>query len=133
MLDRDLIEQLKTVFAALDENIHLVYQESSHEKQSELLSMLNGLAETSPKIIARSSQSSSPVPAFHLEKNGRDLGIHFRGIPGGHEFTTLVLAILNADGKGKLPDEGLRQRIRSLKGPVRIKTYISLKIGRAHV
>ena len=63
---------------------------------------------------------------FHLEKNGRDLGIHFRGIPGGHEFTTLVLAILNADGKGKLPDEGLRQRIRSLKGPVRIKTYISL-------
>jgi alkyl hydroperoxide reductase subunit F len=38
----------------------------------------------------------------------------------------LVLAILNADGKGKLPDAGLQARIRAVKGPVRIQTYISL-------
>jgi alkyl hydroperoxide reductase subunit F len=47
-------------------------------------------------------------------------------VPGGHEFTSLVLAILNADGKGKLPDEMILERVKRLKGPIHLRTFISL-------
>ena len=53
--------------------------------------------------------------------------IKFRGIPNGHEFTSLLLAILNSDGKGKnIPDGSLQKRIAALKGPIRLTTYVSL-------
>ncbi|MGZ3695616.1 MAG: alkyl hydroperoxide reductase subunit F, partial [Bdellovibrionota bacterium] len=126
MLDEALKEQLRDVFKALDAKIELVYDHSEHNNQPELLAMLEGLGSTSPKIIARASGNNAAVPTFWIEKNGKPLGIRFRGIPGGHEFTSLVLAILNADGKGKMPDAGIQARIKNLKGPIRIKTYISL-------
>jgi alkyl hydroperoxide reductase subunit F len=47
-------------------------------------------------------------------------------VPGGHEFTSLVLAVLNADGKGKLPDAGIVRRIKALRGPIELRTYVSL-------
>ena len=53
-------------------------------------------------------------------------GIAFRGIPGGHEFSSLILSILHRDGKGKLPDAGIVARIRAIKGPIRLRTYVSL-------
>ena len=55
-----------------------------------------------------------------------ETGIKFRGIPGGHEFTSLLLAVLNADGKGNLPDEAIRRRIRALQGDISLQTYVSL-------
>ena len=64
---------------------------------------------------------------FALLKNGKETGITFRGIPNGHEFTSLLLAVLNADGKGKnLPDEGIARRIQALQGDIRLQTYVSL-------
>jgi alkyl hydroperoxide reductase subunit F len=126
MLDQDLKEQLKQVFGSLESTVELVYDESDNGNQHELVAMLEGLTETSPNIKARSSGQKNAAPAFRIFLAGKPTGINFRGIPGGHEFTTLVLAILNADNKGKMPDEGMRARIRSLKGPIRVKTYISL-------
>jgi alkyl hydroperoxide reductase subunit F len=52
--------------------------------------------------------------------------VQFVGIPGGHEFSSLILAILNAGGKGKLPDAGLEGRIKRLGSGATIRTYISL-------
>ena len=126
MLDRDLIEQLKPVFAAIERPVHLVFDASEHANQAELVGMLEGLAEASPNVKAIPSGKTAPVPTFRIEVNGGPSGIYFRGIPGGHEFTSLVLAVLNAAGKGKLPDEGIRARVRALRGPIRIKTYVSL-------
>jgi NADH-dependent peroxiredoxin subunit F len=126
MLDKDLLAQLEQVFAAIEQPIELVYAKSSHEKQAELVDMLEAVASTSPKISAVSSGLESHVPMFRIERAGTLTGISFRGIPGGHEFTSFVLAILNTDGKGKLPDAGLQARIKALKGPIRIQTFISL-------
>ena len=51
----------------------------------------------------------------------------FRGVPNGHEFTSLLLAILNSDGKGKnIPDESICNRVKALNGPVKLTTYVSL-------
>ena len=85
--------------------------------------MMRDVASTSDKIEIEERPISDL--RFRIEKNGCALPIEFKGIPGGHEFTTLILAILNADGKGKLPDEGIQQRIKALKGPVRLTSYVS--------
>jgi NADH-dependent peroxiredoxin subunit F len=126
MLDQDIKSQLTTVFGALVQSIDLIYDLSEHEKQIELVAMLEDIASTSSKIKAKPSGLKSECPKFWIERNGLPTGVSFRGIPGGHEFTSLILAILNSDGKGKLLDEGMVARIQGLKGPIRIKTYISL-------
>jgi len=126
MLDKQIISQLESVFEKLSGTIELVHAESYHEKQPELVDMLGQVAATSEKISVRSSFIESDSPFFEIVLNGKSSGIRFSGIPGGHEFTSLVLAILNADRKGKLPDDAIIRRIQNLKGPIRLKTYVSL-------
>jgi alkyl hydroperoxide reductase subunit F len=125
-MDPNVLNQLREVFARLENEVELVYRPSTHEKQTELVDMLESVADTSALLVARKDGAESPVPSFEVLHGGRRTGISFRGIPGGHEFTSLVLAILNADGKGKLPDEALVRRIRRLRGPIRLRTYVSL-------
>jgi alkyl hydroperoxide reductase subunit F len=126
MLDTDLKDQLRGLFSQLQHSIELVHNESDHADQNQLLEMLTDLCTLSDKILLKSNGSKSAVPQFHIEVNNKDNGIYFRGIPGGHEFTSLVLAILNSDHKGKFPDEAIVSQIKKLKGPIEIKTYISL-------
>ncbi|MDE5888310.1 MAG: alkyl hydroperoxide reductase subunit F [Muribaculaceae bacterium] len=67
------------------------------------------------------------APVLRLWREGKPSGVSFCGIPNGHEFTSLILAVLNAAGLGKnLPDEGLRRRIENLEGPAEILTFVSL-------
>ncbi len=126
MLDTAILEQLKVVFAPLANDIVLRYDESTHADQGQLGDMLESVASASPRLSAQSSGRNSPTPQFRFVHAGRDTGISFRGIPGGHEFTTLILAILNSDGQGKLPDAAIADRVRRLKGPLRLSTYLSL-------
>jgi len=115
MLEPQILEQLKTVFEKLEGRVDLMVSASKHEKQVELLQMLEQVAVTSEKIRLIETEAETQSPGFHLRYNGRDCGIVFSGIPGGHEFTSLVLAILNADYKGTLPDQPVIDRIRSGK------------------
>lgn len=126
MLDNAMIEQLKSVFSKLENPIELIYYNSNHEKQNELIEMLEAVASTSDQVTTLLNGQDSAIPHFYLTYKGKENGIHFKGIPGGHEFTSLILAILNSDGKGKLPDDSVLGRVKSLKGPIHIKTYISL-------
>lgn len=127
MLDSNILEQLNSVFAKLEKNVVLTYSESDHADQKNLIEMLEQVASTCTKITTKtSSGAKAPFPEFHLEYDGRPNGIHFKGIPSGHEFTSLILAILNSDNKGKLPDEAVQAKIKSLKGPIEIKTFVSL-------
>ncbi|MCG8616411.1 MAG: FAD-dependent oxidoreductase, partial [Desulfobacterales bacterium] len=126
MIESQILEQLKTVYEALEGHIELLVDDSSHDKQDELIEMLGQVAATSTHISVGNSGKSGRVPGFYLKRDGEDIGIRFSGIPGGHEFTSLVLAILNTDKKGKLPDQALLDRIGRLKGPIRLKTYVSL-------
>ena len=128
MLDSNILEQLKSVFGKLENNVDLVYSESAHADQKDLVQMLEQVASTSTNITVRPAvgEHKAPFPQFHIEYNKKPNGIIFKGIPSGHEFTSLILAILNSDNKGKFPDEQVSARIKRLKGPVEIKTFISL-------
>jgi alkyl hydroperoxide reductase subunit F len=126
MLDSALLDQLRALFAELSGNIELVLGGGSHEKRGELEDLLSSLASTSERIRLRKEEGEGPGIRFEIRRDGRPTGISFLGIPGGHEFSSLVLAILNADGKGRLPDEGIRARVRALRGPLRLRTFVSL-------
>ncbi|MCK6596119.1 MAG: alkyl hydroperoxide reductase subunit F [Bacteriovoracaceae bacterium] len=128
MLDQNILEQLKSVFEKLENQVVLVHDDSTHADQTQLLEMLNEVATTSTRIGLKSSGkvAEDNVPSFSIEYQGKPNGIRFRGIPSGHEFTSLILAILNSDRKGKLPDDMIVDRIKKLKGPIRLKTFISL-------
>ncbi len=126
MLDSYILEQLKSVYQALENEVTLNVAKSNHEKQSELMDLARSLASTSSKIVLKESSEESQIPRLTLDYQGAPTGITFLGVPGGHEFTSLVLAILHADGKGKLPDETILARVKRLKGPIEVRTFISL-------
>lgn len=126
MLDSSLKQQLKTVFAELkSQYIFDIKISESHSSRSELLEVLADVAESSDKISCRVGDGHGLQ--FSLLKDGEETGISFRGVPNGHEFTSLLLAILNSDGKGKnFPDEFITNRVKSLKGSINLTTYVSL-------
>lgn len=126
MLDTNTITQLQNVFAKLDQNVYLHYTQSEHDKQKDLLSLLADMAQTSSKIILKSDLNTTQTPLLQLATDQGPLGVSFKGVPGGHEFTSLVLAILHSNHQGKMPDSALVSRIKRLKGPIHLDTYISL-------
>jgi alkyl hydroperoxide reductase subunit F len=126
MLDQAIIDQLRTHFAELSSEYTFALHPSEHDKQNELRELLEGLASASDKIRVVEQGPSTSGVHFELVKDGAPTGVRFRGVPGGHEFTSLVLAVLNADGKGKLPDATILDRVRRLKGPIDLRTYVSL-------
>jgi len=127
MLDPSIQTQLTAVFADLTTDLTLVMSPSDHPQMSELQDLLSDLAATSPRLKVVVSGHPSPVPRLTLLRDGSPTGVSVRGVPGGHEFSSLVIAILNAGGKGRLPDAAIQARIRRLRGPIRLRTFVSLE------
>lgn len=125
MLDAALIDQLRQHFSTLSSQFTLDIAAGNHAHSTELWAMLQGLASASDQISLSEGDPQAGI-FFQILKDGQATGIQFAGIPGGHEFTSLILAILNADGKGRLPDSQLAARTQALRGPIRLRTFISL-------
>lgn len=126
MLDVAMKNQLAGIFSGLAGNYTFDIRVSpQHESKDELLELLNDVASCSDKISCQINDGEGLQ--FTLVKDGKPTGIKFRAVPNGHEFTSLLLAILNSDGKGKnIPDESIQNRVKSLKGPIHLTTYVSL-------
>ena len=127
MLDEAMKDQLKEVFSRLTGKVILRAARSRHDGQAELVEMLEAVAGLSGNLrFELAEDAESEHPYFEILGADGEKSIAFRGIPGGHEFSSFVLAVLHRDGKGKLPDAGLVARIRALKGPIRLRTFVSL-------
>lgn len=126
MLDSALKEQLVSIFAGLEaEYVFDITVSPDHENRNELLELLADVAESSPKISCHVTDGEGL--SFSLLKNGIKTGISFRAVPNGHEFSSLLLAVLNCDGKGKnFPDKNVCDRVKALKNPINLTTYVSL-------
>ena len=127
MLDKGLKNQVEELFKKLKTNFTFIASVSpSHSNKQEFIELLEEVSSCSDKIdlIINDGDSLS----FSILKEGEtSSNIIFKAVPTGHEFSTLLLAVLNADGIGKnIPDETLIKRIKALKGNILIKTYISL-------
>ena len=122
------MEQVREVLGGLKSRFTLraVYS-PQHPGADELAGFLDGFCSCSELLSVEKTETGDGRLEFSIVKDGADTGITFRGIPGGHEFTSLLLALLNADGLGKnLPDDTVAARIRALYGPLRLRTYMSL-------
>lgn len=120
-----MIAQLKGIFAALEHDYTLRATTPDTKAGKDLAELITDFASTSERITAEIKAGERL--SLELLRDGAPTGVSFRGVPTGHEFTSLILAVYNADGKGKnYPDEVLLGRIRRLKKPIRLTTYASL-------
>lgn len=128
MLEQNILEQVRSLFAALRSQfeIHATI-DPSHAKAGEMRNFLTEFSACSDNIQLIETQAVDKSLQFSVNQSGKPTGITFSGIPGGHEFTSLLLLFLNADGIGKnLPDDAIRQRISALHRPINLHTYMSL-------
>ena len=129
MLDQSIKSQVTGVFQLLEKKYTFAvkYNPNRNDAQ-ELVGFVNDVVSCSPLLDATFTEvAEADVLEFALLKEGNDTGVKFRGIPGGHEFTSLLLAVLNADGKGKnLPDEVIARRIMGVQEKVALQTFVSL-------
>ena len=126
MLDDNLKTQLKAYLERLVMPIELVSSLDDSEKSRELAALLEEIATLSDKIAVVRRDDDARRPSFAISRVGSDVSVRFAGIPLGHEFTSLVLALLQVGGHPpKVPPELLDQ-VRDLDGDFRFETYFSL-------
>lgn len=127
MLDANIKKQLKSYLEKLTQSIDIVASVDDSDKSREMLDLLHELAELSGQItLVERLDDAERKPSFSLNRAGSNMGIRFAGIPMGHEFTSLVLALLQVGGlPPKVSDEVIEQ-IRNLEGSFHFETYISL-------
>lgn len=130
MLDQDIITQLKGIFANLQGQYEFVVNGLKDRTETKNMEeFVRDFASSSQALEVRvvDTPTEENAPVLELWKDGNPTGVSFCGIPNGHEFTSLILAVLNAAGQGKnLPDDALRRRIEHLQGPVKLQTFVSL-------
>ena len=99
MLDADLKNQLQTYLGHLKQPIELVATLDGSPKAKEMQELLQEIAELSDKITLREDPAAGVrKPSFAINRIGTDIGVRFAAIPLGHEFTSLVLALLHVGG-----------------------------------
>ncbi|MGN8199621.1 alkyl hydroperoxide reductase subunit F [Salinisphaera sp. RV14] len=127
MLDDNIKQQLTAHFDKIAHDIEIVASVDDGKGSADMLSMLEELAALSPKIALHESRDDDErKPSFNVRRAGSDMHIRFAGIPTGHEFTSLVLALLQAGGHPVKASESVIAQIENLDGEFHFETYISL-------
>jgi len=126
MLDATIKTQLKAYLEKLQRPIELVASLDESAKAQELRGLLKDIAELSPKVALRDNGTHTLRPSFGVAEPGEAPRIHFAGIPMGHEFTSLVLALLQTGGHPPKVDQAVIDQIKALPGKFAFETFISL-------
>ena len=127
MLDANIKNQLTAYFDKLTQPVNIVASIDDGAKSSEMLALLRNIAALSDKItLTERRDDAERKPSFSLNRGDGSVGIRFAGIPMGHEFTSLVLALLQTGGHPPKTEPSVLAQIRALKGPFHFETYISL-------
>ncbi|MEO6925998.1 MAG: alkyl hydroperoxide reductase subunit F [Rhodanobacter sp.] len=126
MLDEALKTQMKAYLEKLTQPIELVAALDDSDKSRELDELLHEIAALSDKISLRRDDSEARKPSFAINRVGTDIGVRFAGIPMGHEFTSLVLALLQVGGHPSKAAADTIEQVRNLVGDFRFETYFSL-------
>jgi len=128
MLDANLKQQLQAYLGRMTQPIEIVATLDDSDAAREMRELLEDIAGLSDLITLaqRAADGSVRAPSFSVNRVGADLGIRFAGIPMGHEFTSLVLALLQAGGHPPKVDAAVIEQARSLDGDFDFEVYISL-------
>ncbi len=129
MLTNEIKEALKGYTANMQHDVKLVLQTGEHAKRQELLDFLSDFARVSPRLAVEERDAPdalrSPI-SFLIESDGNDTGIRFSGIPGGHEFNSLVLGVLHASGTPLKLDATISSLIARVEEELNFEVFVSL-------
>ncbi|EKM95364.1 alkyl hydroperoxide reductase subunit F [Stutzerimonas degradans] len=126
MLDTNLKTQLKAYLEKVTQPFEIVASLDDGEKSQELLSLLQDIVSLSDKITLKTDGDDARKPSFSLNRIGGSISLRFAGIPMGHEFTSLVLALLQVGGHPSKTAPEVIEQIKALDGDYRFETYFSL-------
>lgn len=127
VLDTQIKAQLKQYLTLLEGDLVLKISAGEDKTSQDMIELVTELEKMSPRITVERVQLER-TPSFSVNKAGAEAesGVVFAGLPLGHEFTSLVLALLQVSGRAPKVDEAVIQRIQAIKEPLHFETYVSL-------
>ncbi|GAA4484756.1 alkyl hydroperoxide reductase subunit F [Rhodococcus olei] len=126
MLEAPLANQLKSLLEKVTLPIELVSSLDDRPKSAELAELLDQIAGLSDLVTHSRTGDDPRRPSFAIRRVGTDIEVQFAGIPLGHEFTSLVLALLQVGGHPSKESADLLAQVRDLEGDLYFETYFSL-------
>ncbi len=126
MLDDTLTSQLQAYLTKLQRPIRLIASLDGSEKSAELRDLLQQIAGLSDLVSFDDSGSDARKPSFVIAREGETTGVRFAAIPLGHEFTSLVLALLWTGGHPPKVEADVIEQIKALDGEHSFEVYMSL-------
>ena len=126
MLDANLKTQLKTYLEKVTQPFEIVASLDDSDKSQEMLALLQDIVSLTDKISLNTDGSDARKPSFALNRPNGNISLRFAGIPMGHEFTSLVLALLQVGGHPSKLAQDVISQIQSLEGEFNFETYFSL-------
>ncbi|WP_462380066.1 alkyl hydroperoxide reductase subunit F [Pseudomonas sp. Marseille-QA0892] len=126
MLDANLKTQLQAYLEKVTQPFEIVASLDDGDKSKELLGLLQDIVSLTDKITLKTDGEDSRRPSFALNRPGENISLRFAGIPMGHEFTSLVLALLQVGGHPSKLEADKIEQIKSIEGEYNFETYFSL-------
>ena len=124
-LEADIKAQLDQYLQLMEGDVLLKVSAGSDDTSKEMLALVNELASMSSRITVEETELNR-TPSFSVNRVGEDTGVTFAGIPLGHEFTSLVLALLQVSGRAPKVDQHVIDQVKGIKGEYNFETYVSL-------
>jgi NADH-dependent peroxiredoxin subunit F len=125
LLDADIKAQLSQYLQLMEGDILLKVSAGTDDVSRDMLLLIDELATMSKNIKVEKTELER-TPSFSVNRIGEDTGVTFAGIPLGHEFTSLVLALLQVSGRAPKVDQKVIDQIKAIKGNYHFESYISL-------
>ena len=126
MLDADIKDQLSSYLERVQQPIELVATLDESEQSRELLELLQEIAAVCSRVTLNTAGTDARKPSFLIRRSGTDMAVGFAGIPLGHEFTSLILALLQMGGHPVKVEAQVAEQARALGGEYRFETFMSL-------
>jgi alkyl hydroperoxide reductase subunit F len=127
MLDASTKAQLASYLERISNPIEIVASLDDSKASGEMHAMLKDVAESSKLVtLIESRDDVHRKPSFSVNKPGESHGPRFAGLPMGHEFTSLVLALLQVGGYPPKVEQAILEQIRALDGDFEFEVYVSL-------
>ncbi|WP_226672021.1 alkyl hydroperoxide reductase subunit F [Rossellomorea aquimaris] len=125
MLEADIKAQLEQYLQMMEGDIVLKVSAGEDDISKDMLALVEELSSMSSRISVEKAELTR-TPSFSVNRPGEETGITFAGIPLGHEFTSLVLALLQVSGRAPKVDQSVIDQIKSVQGEHHFETYVSL-------
>ncbi|OLO28154.1 alkyl hydroperoxide reductase subunit F [Alkalihalophilus pseudofirmus] len=125
VLDAEIKSQLNQYLQLMEGDILLKVSLGSDNVSNEMEALVNELTSMSNKISVRKTELTR-TPSFSVNRVGQETGVTFAGVPLGHEFTSLVLALLQVSGRAPKVDQSVIEQVKNISGEYHFETYVSL-------